>query len=49
MLAAAMEVDEDYKRYRQQRSTIVQPNQPLSARRPFNDNRTVEYMKSRIL
>ncbi|MGB0028298.1 MAG: hypothetical protein WBP64_15795, partial [Nitrososphaeraceae archaeon] len=42
MLAAAMEVDEDYKRYRQQRSTIVQPNQPLSARRPFNDNRTVE-------
>ena len=22
--------------------TIVQPNQPLSARRPFNDNRTVE-------
>ncbi len=38
ILASAIEVDEDYRRYRQQKKMVLQPNQALSSRNGYGDN-----------
>src|SRR6478735_5354499 len=38
ILASAIEVDEDYRRYRQQKNMVLQPNQPLFSRKGYDDN-----------
>ena len=38
ILASAIEVDEDYRRYRQQKNMVLQPNQALSSRKGYDDN-----------
>ncbi|MGA7900134.1 MAG: hypothetical protein WA395_03930, partial [Nitrososphaeraceae archaeon] len=38
ILASAIEVDEDYRRYRQQKNMVLQPNQALSPRQGYSDN-----------
>ena len=38
ILASAIEVDEDYRRYRQQKNMVLQPNQTLSSRNGYDDN-----------
>jgi hypothetical protein len=37
-LASAIEVDEDYRRYRQQKNMVLQPNQALISRKGYDDN-----------
>ena len=38
ILASAIEVDEDYRRYRQQKNMVLQPNQALFSRKGYDDN-----------
>ena len=40
ILASAIDVDEDYRRYRQQKNIVLQPNpnQALSSRKGYSDN-----------
>ena len=38
ILASAIEVDEDYRRYRQQKNMVLQPNQALVSRKGYDDN-----------
>ena len=38
ILASAIEVDEDYRRYRQQKNMVLQPNQALSPRKGYSNN-----------
>src|SRR5262249_4174240 len=42
ILAAAIEVDEDYRRYRQQRNLVLKPSQTLSPTKGYSDNHIVE-------
>ena len=37
ILASAIEVDEDYRRYRQQKNMVLQPNQALFSRKGYDD------------
>jgi UDP-glucose 6-dehydrogenase len=38
ILASAIEVDEDYRRYRQQKNMVLQPKQALFSRKRYDDN-----------
>jgi hypothetical protein len=42
ILASAIEVDEDYRRYRQQKNVVLQPNQAVSTKKGYGGNHEVK-------
>jgi UDP-N-acetyl-D-mannosaminuronate dehydrogenase len=42
ILASAIEVDEDYRRYRQQKNVVLQPNHAVSSKKGYGGNHEVE-------